>query len=251
MTIPPMLIGLVFSLAMIAVLGILLSRRKVTRRVAVLMQIAVLLVAGLMLGGVPNPIAQLDSGVRSLSHGQFPLLPLIGLGLLLATALIMGRAFCGYACPLGAAQELMSLPIKRKVKIGRTLAGRVRWAFFAIFIALAALTALYPKYDPFTFFGLGWALLPTVAFAAIMTASLFVYRPWCEMLCPFGALASLASRRSALRLRRNDDCVDCGRCVRACPTEEPKAGATMERCYYCGRCIEVCPKDALVFGRGP
>ena len=248
---PSMLIGLVFSLVMIAILAVLLSRQMLTRRVAVSMQVAVLLATGLILGGAPNPVAQIDGAVRSLAHGQFPLLPLVGLGILLATALLIGRAFCGYACPLGAAQELMSMPLKRKVRIGKTLANRIRWAFFVLFIALAALTALYPRYDPFAFFGLGWALLPTIAFATIMTASLFVYRPWCELLCPFGALASLFSRNSMLRLRRSDDCIGCDRCVRACPTGEPKAGATMDRCYYCGRCLASCPKQALVFGRKP
>ncbi|MBI0582811.1 MAG: 4Fe-4S binding protein [Methanomassiliicoccus sp.] len=251
MVLPPMLIGLAFALMMIVLLAILLRLQRLTRRTAISMQFAVMLVAGLLLGGVPDPVAQLDSAVRSVAHEQLPLLPLIGLGLLLVTALIAGRAFCGHACPLGAAQELLSVPVKRKVKIKRAWADRVRWGFLVLFVALAVLTTSYPKYDPFAFFNLNWALLPAIAFSAIMAASLFIYRPWCNLLCPFGALASLASRRSVLRLRRNEDCIDCGRCVRTCPTGEPKAGATMEGCYYCGRCIDVCPKQALIFERKP
>lgn len=246
---PSMFIGLVFALMMILLLATLLSRQRLTRWAAISMQAVTVLIAGLILGGVPNPVAQLDTAVRALVHGQLPLLPLVGLGVLLATALIMGRAFCGHVCPLGAAQELLSVPMKRKVKVGKRSAAGVRWAFFALFVILAALTVFYPKIDPFTFFSLKWALLPAIAFAAIMVASLFVYRPWCELLCPFGAIASLFSRKSVLRLSRTEDCIDCGRCVKACPTGEPKAGAVMDGCYYCGRCIAVCPKEALKFER--
>ncbi|MDW5563804.1 MAG: 4Fe-4S binding protein [Methanomassiliicoccus sp.] len=246
-----MLIGLVLSLAIIIFLAILLSRQMLTRRVAISMQVAVLLVMGLALGGVPNPVAQLDALVRSLRWGQISLLPLLGLGVLLTTALIMGRAFCGYACPLGTVQELISVPVRRRMIIGSTWAGRIRWGFFILFLALAALTTFYPKWDPFSIFDLRWALLPAIAIGVIVVASLFIYRPWCELLCPFGALASLITRKSVFRLHRTDECTDCGRCVRACPTEGPKEGGTPERCYYCGRCIAVCPHGALRFGRRP
>jgi polyferredoxin len=248
MIVPSMLPSLIFALVMIAVLAILLHRRSMTRWTSIAMLLVTVLVAGLFLGGVPDPVAQLDLAARSLARGQLPVLPLIGLGLLLATALIAGRAFCGYACPLGAAQELISAPLKKRRGVPRKWADRIRWGFFALFVALAA-TALYPRFNPLTFFGLQWMLLPTAAFVAIMASSLFVYRPWCNLLCPFGAMASLAARKSVLRLRRTEDCIDCGRCVKACPTREPTAGGTMEGCYYCGRCIEACPQDALRFGR--
>jgi len=251
MNAPPMLVGLVFALVMMAVLAILLYRRSLFRWVSIAMLLMSVLIAGLFLGGVPDPVAQLDQAARSLTRGQLPVLPLIGLGLLLVTALIVGRAFCGYACPLGAAQELISVPLKKRLGVPRKWADRIRWGFFVLFVALAGLTAVYPKIDPFAFFGLKWMLLPTAAFAAIMAASLLVYRPWCNLMCPFGALASLAAGRSVLGLQRTGDCIDCGRCVKVCPTREPTAGSTMEGCYYCGRCIEACPKDALRFGRRP
>lgn len=42
--------------------------------------------------------------------------------------------------------------------------------------------------------------------------SSYIYRPWCRILCPFGALVSLTSRFSRYKLRRTESCTNCGSC---------------------------------------
>jgi len=47
----------------------------------------------------------------------------------------------------------------------------------------------------------------------------------------------------------NDDCINCGVCVPACPTEcisegEKKYVIKKEDCIDCGACLDVCPVDA-------
>ncbi|MCX6698065.1 MAG: 4Fe-4S binding protein, partial [Methanoregula sp.] len=37
-----------------------------------------------------------------------------------------------------------------------------------------------------------------------------------------------------------DRCIDCLRCIRACPTREAGTAANKAECYMCGRCIESC-----------
>ena len=89
-----------------------------------------------------------------------------------------------------------------------------------------------------------------VVFAVILVLSLFVYRPFCTFLCPYGLVFSMASRFGRFGLKRTEDCIDCGKCERVCPTVEAGRDGRKAECYLCGRCIEVCPKDsAIVFGK--
>ena len=49
-----------------------------------------------------------------------------------------------------------------------------------------------------------------------------------------------------------DDCILCGACVIACPSEAIEEGETQSRidvtiCIECGTCEQVCPSGAVVF----
>lgn len=245
MVLSTMVLGLAYALAVMVILGILLRRGMVGKKGTLAAAVVTLLVGGVVLGGVPDPVTQLYQAVRGLWQGQLPLQPLLGVGLLISLALLTGRLFCGHACPLGAAQEVMSrLPVRR-VDIDGFRPKLVRGAFTGLFVILAMVTPAFLAVNPFRAFEL--VLGATALFLVILGASAVVYRPWCRLLCPFGAVSELAARRSAVRLRRGPDCVDCGRCVRTCPTGQPVPGGTMSDCYLCGRCLDACPKDCLTF----
>jgi polyferredoxin len=77
-----------------------------------------------------------------------------------------------------------------------------------------------------------------------------LYRPFCRLVCPYGALLSLAAGKSLLRLHRTGACIDCKKCENACPTDEAKRGDAKAECYLCGRCKDVCPAaGALKYDR--
>ncbi|MBN2541735.1 4Fe-4S binding protein [bacterium] len=48
-------------------------------------------------------------------------------------------------------------------------------------------------------------------------------------------------------------CIDCEKCVKACPTEAMKGIYKKKRkvflpdCWSCGACIEACPTDAVIY----
>jgi len=85
----------------------------------------------------------------------------------------------------------------------------------------------------------------------VLAASLFVYRPWCHFLCPFGLLGWLVEQVSLFRPRINrEECKECELCVQACPGQAMAdfyAGKKLHAdCFACGACIEACPReDAL------
>jgi len=81
----------------------------------------------------------------------------------------------------------------------------------------------------------------------LLTISIFVYRPFCWFFCPYGALLSLISVKGLLKLKRNDDCIDCEKCEKICPTNEAGKLDLKQECYLCNRCKDVCPVNAIEY----
>lgn len=167
-------------------------------------------------------------------------------------AFAFGRAFCGYVCPIGTIHELVyHLPVK-KLRIGvKAIPVVFRLAFFTAFIALAAgaSVGLLKYIGVKDLFYLNASSAWFFVFLALVIASVFVYRPFCRFLCPYGVLLSLASIGSRFGLVRTDACVDCGKCEKTCPTKEAGRTDLKQECYLCNRCKDICPKNAIVYGR--
>ena len=190
---------------------------------------------------------------------------LILLGALLLAALLTGRAFCGWTCPLGTVQEWLARGIARltggrKAWLPFTpppwLDRSLRWLKYVVLglVLWASVTAVVPPLIPFcpyrTLFTLnlgaflGWGVL-----LVFVLASLTVERFWCRYACPLGAVLALTNRISLWRIRPNKtQCVSCGLCDRACPmgldvVREVERGV---ECIRCLKCVHACPRpDAL------
>ena len=174
----------------------------------------------------------------------------------LVAALFFGRVFCAGVCPLGAIQELVVLkPVAVPARLDRAL-GWGRWIYLAIAIVFAVLPAadrdfVICRYDPFVglfrFAGSAWMLAIGAAF---LIAGIFVGRPYCRWLCPYGALLSVFSRYAWRSFSITPDReLDCGLCTGACPygaIERMRAKRTT--CFACGRCYRSCPVHVGVDG---
>nr|WP_245323544.1 4Fe-4S binding protein [Methanomicrobium sp. W14] len=196
----------------------------------------------------PDGFYSIHSSVTAL---RFAGLGSIGLFVLLFISFVSGRVFCGHMCPAGALQELLSrIPVK-KIKIAdRRIPNYIRLSVFVLLLAGA-----YFSYDIFMNIGVSYffALIFTASawiFVLVLAASVFVYRPFCTFLCPFGLFFSVFSYFGRMGLKRTDKCIECRKCEKICPTCTAGRDDSRSECYLCGRCIEKCPVDgAIVYGR--
>lgn len=245
---------------------VLLWRGKISARLRRWWMLGVVLVLGVLMGVMPNAMG-------SFTHGIFGLLTsglvfndyLIGATIVTVVMVLSTRMVCGWACHLGALQELLfrlnrhrqdRRGVLRQVKLPFALTFTVRAVVFVVFIVVAISCAvdLSLPLDPHRLYRLTtMATLPAVITLALTLAlSPFVYRPWCHLACPLGLLGWLMERVALLRVRVDRGaCDDCRTCVAVCPSDAMAGILDGKRlrpdCWSCGACIDGCPADAVRF----
>ncbi len=193
---------------------------------------------------------------------------LVGVALVLGFyGLLVGRAYCGWVCPVNAVTDAAAW-LRRRLKIstGSAPARSLRYALLGASLLAAAVTGLpvWESVNPVTLtqraliFGgtLAWG-----AVAAVFLFDLFVApRGWCGHVCPMGAAYALIGSKPLLRVSaaHSSRCNDCGDCYAVCPEPQilvaplkGKAGSgpliQARECTACGRCVDVCSTDVFQF----
>ena len=149
----------------------------------------------------------------------------------LLVALFAGRAFCAGVCPHGALQDLLLIkPIKVPLWLEHAL-GVLPFIFLGFGLTFAATGTGFPicRYDPIVpIFRLNGPGLLIALAVLTLVLGMFVGRPYCRFLCPYGALLKLTSLASKWRVRVTPDiCTQCQLCANSCPygaMREPSPG---------------------------
>jgi ferredoxin len=81
----------------------------------------------------------------------------------------------------------------------------------------------------------------------ILVSALFVARPWCRYLCPWGYLMGFLHRFSRLRIQKAPGhCTECGVCNTSCDVEAIDKGVVrLDQCQFCYSCVDHCPNGGL------
>lgn len=249
---PVKIIPMTYAVVATTVLTLLLLRGKFNRKAGYAFLI-VSAVSGFLFFSpmLPHQFQVLLLG-KTKQLGMPMALPAVVLGLFVVFSFAFGRVFCGYVCPAGAVQELAHLVPGRKTKIiSKRAVTALRLGFLAAFLisALAFSTGLLRYLGLKEFFGLSVRSGFFAVFLGIVLASVFVYRPFCRLACPYGALLSLAAIKARYKMRRNEKCLNCKRCGEACPTGETGWTDLKQECYMCYRCHQACPTGGIGYTR--
>ena len=168
------------------------------------------------IGSIQNVVLSFfDSGYSvSATTLLFFLLPLL-------FALFFGRTFCAGACPLGAIQDLVIVkPISLPKWLNKTL-GLIPYIYLALAVLFAATGTdfIICRYDPFVgIFRMDAKFHMAVLGIAFLLMGMFVSRPYCRFLCPYGVLLSWMSRFSKWHLTITPTtCIQCKLCANSCP----------------------------------
>ena len=216
------------------------------------------------------------ASIRFHNPGTLPQLGAIVLGYLGFIGTVVGRLPCGWICPFGFIQDLLHKIPVLKFRLWEPL----RWVKYAVLVVLVIILPLW-LVDASTGLGHPWfckllcpagtlewalpmiflkpSLWATLGFyfwnkltilIILITAAMFISRPFCRMLCPLGAFYSLFSRMTLIQLEFVEgNCVDCGSCARKCPMGvKPNQEFDSHECIMCLKCLDACQFRALQFG---
>lgn len=235
-------------------------------------------VPGLNCYSCPGALASCPIGaLQALLNRQGYHMPFAALGFFFLFGSLLGRFVCGWLCPFGLVQDLLHripffykrkrLPLHRILKYGKYLV-------LVLFVILGSLFlfggfAKVPAFCKYlcpsgTLFGalpllaangqlreLTGALFlwKLAALVFILLLSVIIYRPFCQYLCPLGAIYGLFNRFSLVQIHWEEEkCVSCGACQRACPVGLSVRQISLSpECIRCGRCVSACPENCLHF----
>jgi NosR/NirI family nitrous oxide reductase transcriptional regulator len=152
---------------------------------------------------------------------SIPLTALLFFIIPLLFALFFGRVFCSGVCPFGAIQELTGLmPVKLPKPVESVMAA-VPFVYLAVAVLFAATRNQFIicRYDPFVgIFRLNATYTMIVFGVLLLLAGIFINRPYCRYLCPYGVLLNIFSRFAGRHLSITPaECTDCRLCEDSCP----------------------------------
>ncbi len=136
-------------------------------------------------------------------------------------SLFYGRTFCAAVCPLGAIQDFFLLrPIGMKSWLQSVL-GVIPYVYLGLSILYAATSTDFVicRYDPFVgIFRLNATFMMFALGGLFLLISMFIGRPYCRFLCPYGVLLNLTSKLSKKHLTITPAaCIQCRLCENSCP----------------------------------
>ena len=198
-------------------------------------------------------------------------IPYYVLGFIGIIGVSFGRIICGWVCPFGFFQELLNKIKTYKFRVSPRHTYSKYIMLFGVATIITFITGdpwfcrlcpaggleagipqlvLEPALRAFAggFFYIKYSIV-----IFVVTASVFIKRPFCRFGCALGALFGLFNKFTLFQIKVDKNkCTECYICQNVCPMDvEIFNHPDSLDCIRCGRCIKACPQDALAFYYGP
>lgn len=186
---------------------------------------------------------------------------------LVLIALLLGRVFCGWICPLNTLIEFVAI-LEKSLLHGKlsslskspshTDQNNYQPYWMLLFFLSASMLLSLPIFTIVSpigilmralLFGMGLDLI--VVLMILVAEWYYGSKTWCRYFCPVGAFYGMVGRWRPLKIVIDDQrCTNCGKCQAAC-TMKVTVGSALPldimNCTNCGDCIDSCGEDAVGF----
>lgn len=198
-------------------------------------------------------------------------IPYAAIGTLVALGAVFGSFICGWVCPFGFLQDLIAKVPTRKF-VAPAWMGSIRYVVLAAFVVVipylwgegsslffcrlcpaGAIEGSLPNMAQLAMAGqpMVWptAVKMTILIAVVI-AMFFMWRPWCTLFCPLGAIYAMMNHVSFVFLRFHPNlCAGCADCRSLCrdsrEAEGRVDGMRCVRCLECTNCRSVTMETVL------
>jgi uncharacterized protein with FMN-binding domain len=176
---------------------------------------------------------------------------------------LMGRFFCGWFCAFGTYNDWIHLISKHvfkiKFKVNEKVDSVLKYVKYIILLMLLIVTCtlgsnILEGTSPWDAFAqitdfktvISTLVIGLILLVLITIGALFVERFFCRYLCPLGAVFSIVSKISILKINKpTENCGKCRACTSVCSMGIPlykKESVKGGECIECLKCIEICPR---------
>jgi ferredoxin-type protein NapH len=169
----------------------------------------------------------------------------------LLVALLFGRVYCGYVCPMNT----LMIPAERlsnRLKI-RKIEGEPKFLRSGIFPWFALIASVAAVVISKKFWQTNIPILPLWLVISLLVTLKYHPAVFHNLICPFGVLQQIFGKYARFSNKViEQNCTGCRRCEKTCPSEaikinEPSRKAIIDTalCFQCTNCKQVCKKDAI------